>query len=172
MKLKPIGSARCARSAREERGTALPSAQTERSVIVRFHQQTLWPSGQGPDHLTQQDGAAQFYADMGEQSHSFRVFPGYPCRRCSVRGGWRCDAATLRRCQGLATLRRCDAATQDRPCDAVGAATLRRCNAARRAQRCDTVGAATLLALRRGRQVESKILINAMVSEGGLLDPP
>ena len=32
--------------------TASPSAQTERLVTLLFHQQTLWPNGQGPDHLT------------------------------------------------------------------------------------------------------------------------
>ena len=97
-------------------------------------------------------------------------------RRCDAPGGgWRCDAATLRRSGGrvalrrcdaargrrrcdAATQRRCDAATLERRCDAVGAATLRRCDAGatlRRCWRCDAAmlqrksDAATLLALRR-----------------------
>ena len=77
---------------------------------------------------------------------------GFPTLRCDAPGGgWRCDAATLRRSGGRVALRRCDAA--------VGPVTLRRCwrcDAATRERRCDAVGAATLpsarvhTALRRG----------------------
>ena len=89
---------------------------------------------------------------------------GFPTLRCDAPGGgWRCDAATLRRSGRRVALRRCDAATlplgQWR-CDAVGAATLWRCDAVgaatlRRCWRCDAAtlrrgsDAATLLALRR-----------------------
>ena len=53
---------------------------------------------------------------------------GFPTLRCDAPGGgWRCDAATLRRSGGRVALGRCDAA--------VGPVTLRRC------WRCD---AATL----------------------------
>ena len=79
---------------------------------------------------------------------------GFPTLRCDAPGGgWRCDAATLRRSGWRVALRRCDAATLEWRCDAVGAATLRRCDAGsdaatlrRGERRCD---AATLLALRR-----------------------
>ena len=94
---------------------------------------------------------------------------GFPTLRCDApKGGWRCNAATLRRsggrvalrrCQGPATLWRCDAATLQRCRWASDAATLlalrrcdagvtlrrcRRCDAATRERRCDAVGAATL----------------------------
>ena len=72
-------------------------------------------------------------------------------RRCDAPGGgWRCDAATLRRCRWasdaatLLALR--DAATLRRWSDAATLLALRRCDAATRERRCD---AATLLALRR-----------------------
>ena len=65
---------------------------------------------------------------------------GFPTLRCDApEGGWRCDAATLRRSGGQVALRRCDAATLPGVGDAV---TLRRCDAAvgpvtlRRCQRC------------------------------------
>ena len=61
---------------------------------------------------------------------------GFPTLRCDAPGGgWRCDAATLRRSGGRVALRRCDAATLRRCDAAVGPVTLRRC------WRCD---AATL----------------------------
>ena len=79
---------------------------------------------------------------------------GFPTLRCDAPGGgWRCDAATLRRSGGRVALRRCDAvgaATLRRwsgRCDAVGAATLRRGSDAATLRRGSD--AATLLALRR-----------------------
>ena len=77
-------------------------------------------------------------------------------RRCDAPGGgWRCDAATLRRCRwasDAATLRRCDAAVGPvtlRRCWRCDAATLRRCDAVGAATLRRGSDAATLLALRR-----------------------
>ena len=83
---------------------------------------------------------------------------GFPTLRCDAPGGgWRCDAATLRRSGGRVALRRCDAATLRRCRWASDAATLLalrrcdagvtlrrcwRCDAATRERRCDAVGAA------------------------------
>ena len=67
---------------------------------------------------------------------------GFPTLRCDApEGGWRCDAATLRRSGGQVALRRCDAARGWRRSDAV---TLRRCRWA-----SDAAALSTLLTLRR-----------------------
>ena len=79
-------------------------------------------------------------------------------RRCdALGGGWRCDAATLRRCRwasdaaALLTLRRCATLPSrgaTRCCDARAMLlALRRCDAGTRERHCDA--GATLLALRR-----------------------
>ena len=76
---------------------------------------------------------------------------GFPTLRCDAPGGgWRCDAATLRRSGGRVALRRCDAATLLALRRGIHAATLlalRRGDAATRERRGSD--AATLLALRR-----------------------
>ena len=75
-------------------------------LIWSYHSEIVFKDG--CQELTKQGKVQRTISVQGQRGPK----RGFPTLRCDAPGGgWRCDAATLRRSGGRVALRRCDAAT-------------------------------------------------------------